>query len=124
MKLKSLLNRNFLIFFLIANIYLILSNVPLITLSEKTPAHTTFFYSQPLHLYDYNGYLSFINLGKNDYWLYRNPYSPEKQPASFIYFYYIILGKVASVARVSPPLYLPFYQNYDCRVVCHGNLSY
>lgn len=108
MKLKSLLNRNFLIFFLVANIYLVLSNIPLITLSLKTPAHTTFFYSQPLHLYDYNGYLSFITLGKNDYWLYRNPYSSEKQPASFMYFYYIILGKVASITHVSPPFIYHF----------------
>lgn len=98
--------KNFLFYFLIANLLLLASNIPLFIANSKTPPGSYFpLYHHNAH-YDYNVYLSVITQGKNGQWLMKDAYTSEKTNPTVFYFYYILLGKVASIFNLSaPPAY-------------------
>lgn len=94
----------FFTFVIIAHIYFLLSNIPLLNLIRRTPPGTTFPLFQPGQIPDYNGYLSAITLGQNGYWYFRNPYTTEKAIPGLFYIYYILIGKVSGLFHLWPPL--------------------
>lgn len=94
----------FIFFFLIANIYFALSNIPLLISSSRTPPKSVFpLYHSP-YPYDYNVYLSTITLGQNGYWLNRDAFTSEKTKPGIFYFYYILVGKVSGLFHLWPPI--------------------
>lgn len=94
----------FLFYFLIVNLYLIFSNIPLITVTLRTPADTVFpLYHSP-YPYDYNVYLSVITLGQNGFWLNRDAFTSEATNPGIFYFYYILVGKAAALFNLWQPV--------------------
>lgn len=92
------------IFFLIANVFVILSNIPLFISIRRTPQDTVFPLYHSNTPQDYNVYLSVITLGKNGYWLNRDAFTSEDTTPGIFYFFYIVIGKIARVFHLWPPV--------------------
>lgn len=52
--------------------------------------------------FDYNAYLAVILQGKNGQWLMTNPFSHETFNPTVFYIFYIFIGKLAAIFRLSP----------------------
>lgn len=100
-QIAHLMKSKFLIFFLIANLYLLASNLRVLILMFRTPLDTVFTLLHHATSSDYNLYLSIITMGQNSHWLFRDPYTTEKTLPSIYYVFYIVAGKLI-------PLWAPY----------------
>jgi hypothetical protein len=94
----------FIVFFIIANIFILFANIPYILRFQITPVNTRYAIG---HLFpiDYYLYLTAINQGKNGDWLFDHPYTSERNfSPSIIYIYYIVVGKIAKLFSLWPPI--------------------
>lgn len=51
---------------------------------------------------DANSYLANMRQGARGAWRYTNPYTPEDHRPSIVYLHYLLLGKLAAIAGLSP----------------------
>ena len=98
------MGRKFLIYFLIANLYFLAGNIPLIISYFRTPLNTVFPLIHSDSSYDYHVYLSVINEGQNGFWLFKDHFTSDDTKPGIFYLYYIFLGKISSIFRLWPPL--------------------
>jgi hypothetical protein len=99
------LKKNYLtiIFFLIAQIYILLANSHLMILASHAPPGSRFTYNHLAYwAMDHNVYLSVITQGKNGEWMMRDAYTTEPTNPTPFYFFYIALGKVSAVLNLQP----------------------
>lgn len=96
--------REFIIFFLIANVCIFLSNIPLIIQHSRAPAGTKFPLYHSDHPYDYNVYLSAITQGANGSLLMKDVFTSEETSPTTFYIFYIYLGKIAKLFNLTPQL--------------------
>lgn len=92
------------IFLLIANVFILFANIPYIVREINTPPESRYAL---VHLYpiDYYLYLTIINQGKNGDLLFDHPYTSERNfTPSIIYIFYILVGKIASILKLWPPV--------------------
>ncbi len=87
----------FIIYLILANIIVVLSNLHLfINLS-----YTTTGYIYPLihreATNDYFSYLAYTTEGKYGHWLKRDPYTTEKTTPGILHFYYLMIGKIGGL---------------------------
>jgi len=102
--MKALLSKlqNFWIFFLCANLYLVLSNIPLGILAAKTPPDRIFTFDHISYVsMDYSVYLSVITQGAHGSWLMRDVYTTEPTNPTTFYIFYILLGKIVPITGLS-----------------------
>ncbi|OGG26146.1 hypothetical protein A2960_04090 [Candidatus Gottesmanbacteria bacterium RIFCSPLOWO2_01_FULL_39_12b] len=93
----------FILYFLIANIFLVLAYLPLMVKNARVPSNRF----NPLvstWAHDYYLYLSVITQGKNGFWLYHDPYTTEPTKSGIFYIFYIGAGKIASIFNLSSPV--------------------
>jgi hypothetical protein len=86
--------RGFILFFLIANLYFLASNVFLLTQIRKAVPDSVYTLSHNTSIYDYNMYLSAITQGQHNDWLFRDPYTSESVKPSIFYIFYVLAGKI------------------------------
>lgn len=94
----------FIIYIIIANILILLSNLPLFIRIQRTPPGFTFPLTHSDSYHDYALYLSAITQGKNGSLLFRDPYTTETSKPGIFYIYYTGVGKIASIFHFSSPL--------------------
>jgi hypothetical protein len=92
-----------LIYYLVAHVYLIAANIPLLILASRTPPGTIFLWEHTARTaMDYNVYLSVINQGTHGSWLMHDVWTTEALNPSLYYFFYIILGKITAPLHLLP----------------------
>ncbi len=91
---KVCLDKKFLFYFLFANLYFLLSLIPLFIMIKRTPNGVFYSLDHTKTPYDYHMYLSAITQGKNGAWLMTDPYTSEATRPTLFYFYYLALGKI------------------------------
>lgn len=96
--------RIFLIFFILANFYILLANVPLLIRYLRIPDNHIFPMTHSDAYHDYALYLSVITQGKNGFWLYQDPYTTTRTLPGIFYSSYILIGKVAAIFDMWPPV--------------------
>lgn len=85
-----------------ANLVIILSNIPLIIRFFNTLPKEIFNFSHIIWVHDYNLYLSAITQGKNGAWAYQDAFTTEITKPGLFYVFYIAVGKIAAVFDLSP----------------------
>lgn len=98
------MRRKFFIYFLIANLYFLSGNIPLIISYLRTPNNTVFPFIHSENPYDYNVYLAVITEGQNGFWLFKDPFTSENTKPGIFYLYYIFLGRITSLFSLWPPV--------------------
>jgi hypothetical protein len=95
----------FILYFLIAQILLLIANSHLLILAHKTPPNTHFTWNHiAYNSMDHNVYLSVMTQGANGDWLMRDAYTTEPTNGTFFYFFYILLGKLGKIFSLSPDI--------------------
>lgn len=84
--------KKFLVFFIVFQLYIFLSNYPIIKLANRTPANSNYPFIDVDRFGDYNGYLSAITQGQNGFLFFHNPYTTEESPANLFYLPYLAAG--------------------------------
>ena len=102
-KISSYINikPDFVIYFIIANILIIASNLPLILRFLQTPPGMIFNFSHTPWDHDYNLYRSAIIQGMNGDWLYHDAFTTDPTTPGIFYLFYIFAGKIASLFDLS-----------------------
>src|ERR1700694_4814698 len=77
---------------------LLLTRVPLALAAASSPAGHVFG-GFVYEARDGDSYVGKTMQGLEGHWLYRDPYTSEKQPASFIFAPYLVLGQVDRVLQ-------------------------
>src|SRR3989338_8288278 len=100
-RILSHITPNLIIYFLIANLLLIFSNIPLLLRFLRTPEGMSFNFSHTLWDHDYGLYRSAIIQGKSGFWLYHDAVTSEKTTPGIFYIFYVIVGKFAWLFNLS-----------------------
>ncbi len=100
----SSVTQNFAVFFVIANLLLLASNIPLILRYLNTPSGMIFNFSHTFWDHDYNLYLSAIMQGKHGFALYHDAVTSEPTTSGIFYIFYTYLGKITSIFDFSAAL--------------------
>lgn len=103
-RISSSIKADFVIYFIIANILIIASNIPLILRFLHTPQGMIFNFSHTPWDHDYNLYRSAIIQGMNGDWLYHDAFTSESTTPGIFYLFYIFVGKIASLFHLSSAL--------------------
>jgi hypothetical protein len=98
---RFIIHHVFIIYFIIANCYLAASNIPLTILASRTPSWAVFFLTHDSY-FDYNGKVGIIREGANGEWLWKAQQNAINPNPSIFYFFYILVGKVAYIFKISP----------------------
>jgi hypothetical protein len=88
-----------------SSLLLLLTLVPLAVAAAATPAGHVFG-GFVYEARDGDSYVGKTMQGVEGHWLYRDPYTSEKQPASFIHAPYLLLGQVDRALHLPVPLLL------------------
>lgn len=96
----TIMTKRFLVFLLVANIYVTASQLPLITFIQRTPSDRIFPLYHTNSWSDYSMYLSAITQGANGAWKLTDPYTTEPTKPTFFYFFYILTGKIAGIFKI------------------------
>lgn len=94
-------SKKFWIYFFLANILFVLSNIQIIVRQIYLPETWVNTLQHFSWSHDYYLYLSAVNQGANGKWLFRNNYTSEKTSPSVFYIYYIFTGKIGSLFHFS-----------------------
>lgn len=103
-RISSSIKADFVIYFIIANILIITSNIPLILRFLHTPQGMIFNFSHIPWDHDYNLYRSAIVQGMNGDWLYHDAFTSDPTTPGIFYLFYIFVGKIASLFHLSSVL--------------------
>src|SRR3990170_8564792 len=87
-------SKSFVLYFIIANILVVFSNLPLLQLEYRKPKDYINTFS-PHWPYDYFSHIYIMSQGKEGNWLRNTPYSTEKSYPSLFHIFYILTGKIA-----------------------------
>lgn len=93
---------NFIVYLLIANLLVIISNIPLFIKIARTPPHLTYPLVHATWAHDYYLYLSAITQGQAGNWLYQDAYTSEPTTPGIFYIFYVFVGKATSLFKLSP----------------------
>jgi hypothetical protein len=97
----------FVLFLMLGNVLLVLSNSRVIWASLHTPPGYIYYFLHFNYLHDYTNYLSAVTQGVRGDWLYTNPYTTEPATSGIFYIYYVLIGKIGALfGAESPIIYL------------------
>lgn len=100
-RISSSIKADFIVYFIIANILIIASNIPLILRFLHTPQGMIFNFSHTPWDHDYNLYRSAIIQGMNGDWLYHDAFTSDPTTPGTFYLFYIFVGKIAFLFNLS-----------------------
>lgn len=99
---KIRLQSSLVLFLLLANFLLIISNIPMVMRFMKTPADRIFPFVHTDWAHDYYLYLSAINQGINGDLLYHDPYTTEPATKGIFYIFFTATGQIARIFHLNP----------------------
>ncbi|OGG17626.1 hypothetical protein A3D78_05225 [Candidatus Gottesmanbacteria bacterium RIFCSPHIGHO2_02_FULL_39_14] len=101
---KIFFTRSFVIYFFFSQILIILSNTSLILHQINQPPLSVYPLVNTEWTHDFYLYLSVVTQGKSGSWLYSETYTSEPTKPGFFLFYYILVGKMAALFNLWPPV--------------------
>lgn len=100
-KIWQYIKLDFIIYFIIANLLILASNIPLILRFIHTPPGMIFNFSHIIWDHDYNLYRSAIIQGKYGAWLYHDAFTSDPTSPGIFYIFYVFIGKIAYLFNLS-----------------------
>lgn len=92
----------FILFILIALIYVAASQIPLYTEIQNTFPGTYYPLYHTNSDFDFNAYLSVITQSKHGEWLMRDVFTTEETNPTLFYFFFVLVGKFAGIYNLAP----------------------
>ena len=115
--IQRLIYSKSLFFIVVSAVILGLNLTPLILQAKHTPPGRTFVLVHN-NVQDFFFYQSLMNEGANGQWSTNDPYTTENHQSSFIFSYFLILGKI------SKALFLPYSYTYHAVRIVFGILLF
>src|SRR3989344_3661168 len=94
--------KSFLLYIFVANLFLLLSNMPMAVYVSKSVPEKVFQFVHPEWIHDYYSYLAYITQGKEGLWLKKSPYSTEPQTPGIFHIYFPLAGKIGAIFHLDP----------------------
>lgn len=100
--LKPLFRLNFITFFILVNILLIITQTPMLMRFVNTPQDRIYPFVHTDWAHDYYLYLAAINQGINGDLLYHDPYTTEPTTKGIFYIFFTTTGQIARIFHLNP----------------------